>query len=190
MKTSIRIFLLILPIIFLLTVSFVLVRYNIWRNTFEKSIDRNNLVSSPYTSDGSLEKKVAQFTLSEKDTEVLQLSPSEFSGLILVSSNQYSRVYIEPDTGVWKVYAEIVYKGIPVWLGVDLNKDSMQTAQLYITDVNIGPYSVGKLFSLTDKVNTGIANALLTVNENGFTGRYLENIELLKDGIVVKGSRY
>lgn len=162
-----------------------------WRNEFEKSIDKNNLITTPYTSDGSIEMKVAQFTLSDKNTEVLQLSPSEFGKLILVSSNNsYYKIYIEPSEGVWKMYAEVVYKGIPIWLSTDLNKDNMQTAQLYVTNLHIGPYSVGKFFNIIEKVNTGIANTLLTVNENGFTGRYLENIELLEDGIVVKGSRY
>ena len=53
-----------------------------------------------------------------------------------------------------------------------------------------GPYEIGNIFNITDMINTGIADALLTVNENGFSGRYLENIELLEDKVVVKGSKY
>jgi hypothetical protein len=31
---------------------------------------------------------------------------------------------------------------------------------------------------------------MVTLNENGFVGRYLENIELLDDSVILKGSRY
>ena len=39
-------------------------------------------------------------------------------------------------------------------------------------------------------INKGIGEAIVTLNENGFVGRYIENIELLEDAMVLKGSRY
>ena len=66
----------------------------------------------------------------------------------------------------------------------------MQTAQLYITDIYVGPFSMRGYSKWVEKVNRGIADSIVTLNENGFVGRYLENIELLESNIVVKGSRY
>lgn len=196
LKISISIFLFF--ILFIGFISFILIKnYNNWESGFEKNIYRGNLAILPYKSDGTAEMKIAKFTLSNENTESLILSPYEFANLILLTSKGYldkeitvERVYIEPEDSRWNLYIEFVYKGYSVWFSVDLNKDDMQTAQLYITDIYLGGYSFGKYFDLIYKINTGIANSILTVNENGFSGRYLENIELMEDKIVVKGSRY
>lgn len=155
-------------------------------------MNKNNLVTAPYDRSEETAKKIVLFTLSDKDTEYLELTSYELGGLLLQVASSYpvEHIYIYPSLGVWKVYANVKYKNIPVWLSVDLNKDDMQTAQLYVTNVYFGPYEIGNIFNITDMINTGIADALLTVNENGFSGRYLENIELLEDKVVVKGSKY
>jgi len=196
LKISISIFFLFVLSIGL--ISFLLIRnYKNWESKFERNIYENNLAILPYESDGEIEMKIAKFTLSNENTESLVLSPYEFANLILLTSKGYfdkeftvKRVYIEPENSRWNIYMEFVYRGYSIWFSVDLNKDDMQTAQLYITDIYIGNYSLGKYFNLVYQVNMGIANSLLTVNENGFSGRYLENIELMEDKIVVKGSRY
>ncbi len=122
----------------------------------------------------------------------MELKPNEFGGLAIQILNTYSveEVYIYPTSGIWKIYVKTRLKSFPIWISIDLNKDSMQTAQLYVTNVSIGPYSVGQYFNIQESINTGIADALLTANENGFLGRYLENVELMEDLVVVKGSRY
>jgi hypothetical protein len=50
---------------------------------------------------------------------------------------------------------------------------------------------VSKIYpEILTKVNKGIAEALVTANENGFVGRVFENIELQENQLVVKGSLY
>ena len=196
LKVSISIFLLFVFSTGL--ISLLLIRnYKNWESKFERNIYENNLAILPYESGGEIEMKIAKFTLSDENTESLVLSPYEFANLILITSRGYfdkeitvERVYIESENFRWNVYMEFVYKEYSVWFSVDLNKDDIQTAQLFITDVYLGNYPLGKYFGLADQINMGIANSLLTVNENGFSGRYLENIELMEEKIVVKGSRY
>ncbi len=196
LKISISIFL--LCVLLIAIVSFILVsNYKTWERRFERNINEYNLAILPYESDGSVEMKIAKFTLSNENTESLILSPYEISSLILLTSKEYfdkditvRRVYVEPGNFRWNIYMEFVYKKYSVWFSVDINKDDMQTAQFYITDIKLGNYSLGRYFDLVYQINTGIANTILTVNENGFSGRYLENIELMEDKIVVKGSRY
>jgi hypothetical protein len=67
----------------------------------------------------------------------------------------------------------------------------MQTAQLYTTNFKVQGISVGNIFpSMVSSINQGIAEALVTVNENRFVGRKFENIELEDDQLIVKGSLY
>lgn len=185
-------YLLILPICILLIVFLFVFRYYSWISKFKEEINEKNLITTPYKRSEEVEKKIMNFTLSEKETEYLELAPNEFVGLILEVLNTYSvkEIYVYPNTGIWSIYAKIRVLNFPVWVSIDLNKDNMQTAQLYVTKVYIGPYSIGQYFNIQESINVGIADALLTVNENGFSGRYFENIELLKDVVVVKGSRY
>jgi hypothetical protein len=191
-KKILKISFLTLSTIILLVVLFSFWKYYSWEKEFEENMNKNNLVTAPYDRSEETAKKIVLFTLSDKDTEYLELTSYELGGLLLQVASSYpvEHIYIYPSLGVWKVYANVKYKNIPVWLSVDLNKDDMQTAQLYVTNVYFGPYEIGNIFNITDMINTGIADALLTVNENGFSGRYLENIELLEDKVVVKGSKY
>lgn len=177
---------------------FLVVRgYILWQRDFDKNLVEENIFALESGEEESTRKKVEDFTLSSENTDSLSLTKNEVSNLVLSVSREYlgngvqvRRVYLVPNKSKWVFYLEFVYRDIPVWFSIDLNKDSMQTAQLYTTDLMIGPYSIGKYFNITDRINTGIANALLTVNENGFSGRYLENIELMEDSVVVKGSKY
>jgi hypothetical protein len=67
----------------------------------------------------------------------------------------------------------------------------MQTAQLYAIDFKIQGINVERMFpSVISNINQGIAQALVTVNENRFVGRKFENIELQEDQMIVKGSLY
>jgi hypothetical protein len=67
----------------------------------------------------------------------------------------------------------------------------MQTAQLYVTDFKMQGINIGRVFpSVISNINQGLAQALVTVNENRFVGRKFENIELQEDRMIVKGSLY
>lgn len=177
-----------------ITVILLLVRYNSWTKDFESSIKVENLVVKDTSLSEEVVTQISSFTLSQENTESLSLSTVQFGYMLLNVLNEYlgenisvEKIYIEPSVGNWNVYIQANYKNISPWIWISLKKDNVQSAQLYITEFNIGPYSFNRF---VERINDGIANGLVTVNENGFTGRYLENIELLEESIVVKGSRY
>jgi len=177
-----------------ITVILLLVRYNSWTKDFESSIKVENLVVKNTSLSEEVVSQISSFTLSQENTESLSLSTVQFGYMLLNVLNEYlgenisvEKIYIEPSVGNWNVYIQANYKNISPWIWISLKKDNVQSAQLYITEFNIGPYSFNRF---VERINDGIANGLITVNENGFTGRYLENIELLEESIVVKGSRY
>ncbi len=186
---------LLLSIVFAVTV--LLFKYVKWEETFEASIVEENVATIDENIFTILKERFSSFTLSDLNTQVLTLSPKEVGILAMSVAKKniqepfsIKRIYTEPGKGNWNMYIEISYKEYTVWFSVDLNKDNIQTAQLYVTNVKVGPYSLGSNFKILEMINLGIANSLLTVNENGFSGRYFENIELLEDSMVIKGSRY
>ena len=188
---------LILTILLLGAIFLFVNRYKTWEKDFEQNLVPENLIISDNPLEQEIEEKIVGFTLSSESTDSLVLTTSEVGELTLVVLQDYlkeeiqvSKIYIEPNSRVWNIYTKVSYKKLSLWISVDVNKDNMQTAQLYITDVKVGPYSIGKVGDMVERVNSGIANSLLTVNENGFSGRYLENIELLEDTLVIKGYRY
>jgi len=76
------------------------------------------------------------------------------------------------------------------WVRIDIAKDNMETAQLYVANLYVGNILISEKLSqvIKTQLNKGISDALVLVNENNFLGRKIQNIELLKDKIVVKGT--
>ncbi len=142
-------------LIFLLSlvlVVFVLVsRYIDWENDFESSIVEKNIASSEEDLFSLIQDKFSSFTLSQDNTETISLSPKDVGMVVISIANGYlnselsiSRVYIEPSKGKWVVYIETVYSKYSVWFSLGINKDNVETAQLYLTSLSIGPYSIGE----------------------------------------------
>ena len=73
-------------------------------------------------------------------------------------------------------------------LQFNLVKDARETAQLYVKDFSFGGISLLNIFSskVMNEVNEGISEAIVLVNENGFLGRDIHNIELLEETVVVR----
>lgn len=174
-------------------------KYSDWERRFEEDLNASYLIDENTQIEDVVKEKVAEYTLSNENVENLQLKPKEIGYIIFNTLSEYnsggfsfSRLHIEPSRSLWNICTEISFKKntLSPWICVDLNKDNIQTAQLYISDVRVGPFSISKWGNILDKVNSGLASSLLTVNENGFSGRYFENIELLDDSVVIKGSQY
>jgi hypothetical protein len=74
---------------------------------------------------------------------------------------------------------------------MEIVKDDRETAELYVRDLLLGKYKVPGFIAkdIVHSINKGISDAILLVNENAFLGRRIENIELLEERVVVKGSR-
>lgn len=172
-------------------------KYSEWEEEFNSKLQIENIITKE-TLTNSYDEKVKEFTLSHSDTEYLELTESEVGQLLFRIFDQYSnennyinQIYIQPNKNIWNICAQIHPNHIKMspWVCTDINKDNIQSPQIYITNINIGPYSL-KQNSIVEKINEGISNAILTVNENGFSGRYIENITLLEEKIVIKGSTY
>lgn len=191
------IFLLSLIIFFLLFIGYLSLRYMNWEKEFEKGINTAYVINQTGAESIDLGGKIVEFTLSTDDVSSLELNVSEIGSVIYNTLDSYfgedvnvERIYIQPSDSRWVIYTDLMYKNFSVWISVDINKDNIQSAQLYTTEIKVGPFDVSDISDIDVKINKGIGEAVITLNENGLVGRYIENIELLDDSVILKGSRY
>jgi hypothetical protein len=168
-----------------------------WEKDFEKGINTAYVINQTSAESIDLGGKIAEFTLSTDDVSSLELNVSEIGSVIYSTLDSYfgenvnvERIYIQPSDSRWVIYTDLMYKSFSVWISVDINKDNIQSAQLYTTEIKVGPFDVSDISDIDVKINKGIGEAVVTLNENGLVGRYIENIELLNDSVILKGSRY
>jgi hypothetical protein len=145
----------------------------------------------------NIEDKIKKFTLSDTKTDFIVLTEEEM--LYLFSENfteegdiRMEDICIKPSEGVWQLYLKTKYKRISVpWLVLDIVKDSIETAEVYIRKVHIGGLEVPSFLEtrLREDLNRGISDGIIMLNENNFLGRRIDNIELLEDRVVFKGTR-
>ncbi len=188
---------LLLIIFLLLFVGYISLRYMNWEKEFEKGINTAYVINQTSTESIDFGGKIAEFALSADDVSSLELNVSEIGSVIYSTLDSYSgenvnveRIYIQPSDSRWVIYTDLMYKSFSVWISVDINKDNVQSAQLYITEIKVGPFDISDISDVSSKINKGIGEAMVTLNENGLVGRYIENIELLGDFVILKGSRY
>lgn len=197
MKKGIRVFLSVL-VIFLLLGGYFVVRYSLWHRDFFVSenitctSDEKFVVEEKEINIGD---RIKNFVLSDLFSEFVTFSRKEMLYLLKdsisgVSSLEIQDVCLVSDKGVWKVYAhsKVTFLQLP-WIGVDIVKDNRETAELYSRNIYIGDIKVPDVLTRKplEKINKGISDALILVTENGFLGKTIENIDLLKDSIVIKG---
>ena len=197
MKKGLKIFLGVLILFFLLGGYFV-VRYSLWHRDFFVSenitctSDEKFVVEEKEINIGD---RIKNFVLSDLFSEFVTFSRKEMLYLLKdsisgVSSLEIQDVCLVSDKGVWKVYAhsKVTFLQLP-WIGVDIVKDNRKTAELYSRNIYIGDIKVPDVLTRKplEKINKGISDALILVTENGFLGKTIENIDLLKDTVVIKG---
>lgn len=188
---------LLLIIFLLLFVGYISLRYMNWEKEFEKGINTTYVINQTSAESIDLGGKIVEFTLSTDDVRSLELNVTEIGSVIYNTLDSYfgeninvERIYIQPSESRWVIYIDLRYKRFSVWVSVDINKDNVQSAQLYITEIKVGPFDISDISDVSSKINKGIGEAMVTLNENGLVGRYIENIELLGDFVILKGSRY
>ena len=177
----------ILLTILVVSCVYIFLKYRSWEKEFESNINTEYLI----------DERIVKFTLSLLDTESLSLEVKEIGSILFTTVDSYlgeeislKKIYVEPSDKVWNIYFKVGYQDLELWFSFDINKDDIQSAQLYTKYVYIGPFEIGRYTDLVSLINKGIGESIVTLNENGFVGRYIENIELLEGGIVLKGSRY
>ncbi len=194
---SILIFFGVIVFLVLLVIGYIFLRYRSWEKEFEGNIQSEYLIDEESIKKVDLNEKVSDFALSMSDTEFLELNVQEVGSVLfsVLDSNigenaNLQKIYIAPSESKWLIHANLKYQDFSVWVSTDLNKDDIQSAQIYITEINVGPFSVGEYINWIDRINKGIGESIVTLNENGLVGRYIDNIELLDESVVLKGSRY
>jgi hypothetical protein len=181
----------------LILLGFMFLKYRSWEKEFEKDMNTDYIIDQEIAKKTDLGEKISTFALSTKDVEFLELNVLEIGSEIFNTVDSYlgeeidlEKIYIVPSNSRWIIYFKVKYERYMVWFSVDVNKDSIQSPQIYVTQINIGPFRINEYVNWIDAINTGIADSIVTLNENGLVGRYIENIELLDNSIVLKGSRY
>jgi hypothetical protein len=195
-KTLLLLFLFV--VITLVVVGFVsYIKYSKWED--DELSKRNITCMSDITVESSVvEDKIKKFTLSDTRTDFIVLTESEM--LYLLSENFIEKegdisvedICLKPSQGVWQLYLKAKYKGIPIpWLVLDIVKDNIETAEVYVRQLHVGGLELPKFLEsrLREDLNRGISDGIIMLNENNFLGRRIDNIELLEDRIVFKGTR-
>lgn len=186
-----------LLIIFLIVVGILIypvISYLLWQKQFKASMPSMSCISN-----GSevipLDEKFRDFVISEENTSFIELSDNEVLSLLrstnIISGGDVKDICVQPGKGTWSIYASISLQGINLpWIKIDIAKDTMETAQLYVSNIFVGNILIPEQMSqnIKTQLNKGISDALILVNENNFLGRKVQNIELLDDKIVVKGT--
>ncbi len=197
MKKGLKIFLGVL-VIFLLVGGYFVVRYSLWHKDFftnENITCTNDEKFVIEEKEINIGDRIKNFVLSDLFSEFVTFSRKEMLYLLKdsisgVSSLEIQDVCLVSDKGVWKVYAhsKVTFLQLP-WIGVDIVKDNRETAELYSRNIYIGDIKVPDVLTRKplEKINKGISDALILVTENGFLGKTIENIDLLKDTVVIKG---
>lgn len=195
-KTLLLLFLFV--VITLVVVGFVsYIKYSKWED--DELSKQNITCMSDITVESSVvEDKIKKFTLSDTRTDFIVLTESEM--LYLLEENfaeeggdiSVEDICLKPSQGVWQLYLKAKYKGIPIpWLILDIVKDNIETAEVYVGQLHVGGLELPKFLEsrLRGDLNRGISDGIIMLNENNFLGRRIDNIELLEDRIVFKGTR-
>ncbi|MDD3474509.1 MAG: hypothetical protein PHP08_01230 [Candidatus Dojkabacteria bacterium] len=205
MRKFLKIFGITLLILLFLVFIFILIliiKGKSWRTSFESSIKEEYIVSSISEEKNVLNEKIEEYIMSSESVDFIEFTPLEISQYLyntlfemtVGTSLNILELYITPGNDVWNVCTLLNisnFEKFDFWLCMDVTKDNMQTAQLYVEDITLDGFDIGKIYpKILTQINQGIAEALTTANENGFVGRMLENIELQQDQLIIKGSQY
>jgi len=191
-------FLLLLLLVLLFVTGYLVFRYSFWHKEFFSSENITCTSDEEFVIEEkeiNIADRIKNFVLSDLFSEFVTFSRKEMLYLLKDSMSTVSGLDVQDiclvsDKGVWKVYAHSKIKSLQLpWIGVDIVKDNRETAELYSKNIYIGDMKVPDTLARKplEKINKGISDALILVTENGFLGKTIENIDLLKDSIVIKG---
>jgi len=194
-----------------LVVMFVLVliglvsyhRYTKWK---EEELSKQEIICiSDIKKDSSegenleviIEDKIKKFVLSNTRTDFIVLTEEEmlhlFTDNFMEEGNiKTEDICLKPSKGVWQLYLKSKYKKISLpWLVLDIVKDNIKTAEVYVREVHVGDLEFPTFLQsrVREDLNRGISDGIIMLNENNFLGRRIDNIELLEDKVVFKGTR-
>ncbi len=198
MKTLFRIVLVGLS---LLAVSVVMLsvfgvyRYKRWADGFEQ---RNSVIYLTQGRGGidniaeeGLDEKITALERSTRVVDAIALNKRDIEVVLsrqLAESGRIEAFAIESGLGRWVVWVKLH----GVWLGADLRKDDIESYELYVQDVYIGPFDIGGWRlpwmddTFAEKMTEAYSRAMLSIDVNQLTGRKIDNIELTQEEIIIK----
>ena len=180
-------------------------KYNVlvaefWTDNQKNIVDLNDSEQIKVLSNQT-ENKITVFSESTKKNDFIELNLTESAYLIGNNINKVSpsflkvsKIVIEPrdnqKDNIWDIYLLFETPKIKnISVMITLQKDNIETAQVYSTDFAIANFSLNEIGIefFTNKINQGLSDSLLLVNENSYSGRVYKNIELDNEGMVIKG---
>jgi hypothetical protein len=193
----------------ILLVAIFFFRYNNWyRGVFLKSKEEPSRIvclSKLYDTEGlskeqfdeEIEEKIKNFILSDSRTDFVVLTKEEVLHFLISDTESSEGTQVEdfcflPSIGTWEVYIKYQVGGFSApWVVLDIVKDNFETAQLYVNEIRVGDIKVPDFLGRRIKVdlNKGVSDAIIMLNENNLLGRRIDNIELLEDKVILKGTR-
>jgi len=190
-----KIFVVFLLVLILIPI-FLIGIYLLWERDFSSNLSNKSCVSNNDVKEISFDGRIRDFVFSSERSDYIKFTKGEM--LYLISSEfgkEESEIVVkdmcvDSTKGVWKVYLNITVAGIKnVWFIFDVIKDPRETPELYIDNLYLGNFHLPPFVAspLKEKINKGISDAIILVNENSFSGRSITNIELLEKDIVIKG---
>jgi len=180
-------------------------KYNVWVAEFwtdnQKNVVDFNDSEQIKVLSNQTESKITIFSESTKKNDFIELNLTESAYLIGNNINKVSpsflkvsKIVIEPQDNqkdnIWDIYLLFETPKIKnISVKITLQKDNIETAQVYSTDFAIANFSLNEIGIefFTNKINQGLSDSLLLVNENSYSGRVYKNIELDNEGMVIKG---
>jgi len=171
-----------------------------WTDNQKNVVDFNDSEQIKVLSNQT-ESKITIFSESTKKNDFIELNLTESAYLIGNNINKVSpsflkvsKIVIEPQDNqkdnIWDIYLLFETPKIKnISVKITLQKDNIETAQVYSTDFAIANFSLNEIGIefFTNKINQGLSDSLLLVNENSYSGRVYKNIELDNEGMVIKG---
>jgi hypothetical protein len=185
--------------IILLVSSFSLLSYSKWKDEFELNIVEENFSENVIELSEDVQIRITDFVNSEENTDFMEFSVAEMSGILDYVMNSdlegisFDSVYIEPSDGTWNIYIKGSVDNLKLpWISLLIVKDDIESAEFYVKEIKIGNLNIPSFVEekLLVAANKGVSEAILLFNENLFSKRYLQNISLFEDKVVIKGILY
>ncbi|MGI5898103.1 MAG: hypothetical protein ACOX6Q_02995 [Candidatus Dojkabacteria bacterium] len=181
-------------LLFVIFVSFVTVKYFVWRKIFNEEKITMYCTSNMPEVTFNIEDKIKNYVLSNSTTAYLEFSIDETMSFLkdyvkVSDSLKANDMCVNAKKGKWEVYLDLEVGKINLpWVRFDIVKDDRETAELFVSDIFLGNVKIGKILSekILSDMNKGISDGVLMVNENNFLGREISNIELFEDKVVVR----
>ena len=188
----------LLSVIFLWVIVFR--EYKNWQEVFERDkFEKDYVTLSNNDIKTSVNSKLKAFSESTKSVDFVEITDREFVYLVGESLNSslplditFEKGYVISNESVWDLYVKTNRNGFLLpWLVFRVTKDKTESPEIYISKMSVGNFDFTDYGAkiVIERINKGIRDAILLVNQSDFTGRIFRNIELEKEKMTIKGEK-